>query len=298
MQGLILTDCILGLKQLDPESVDVIFTSPPYNLDIKYSTYQDNKPRESYLDWLDGVFLELKRVLKPDGHFWLNMGYSNQDPWIGMDVAQRARKYFVLQNNFIWAKSISIDGEQIGHYKPINSQRYANPVWEHLYHFTIFGDIKCDKLAVGVPYVDKSNLDQSHRIKSRIIKKMGFKNRKDFDLNSTLDQKQKMQQVFDTKIQRRGEIKDSHCPGNIWLVTYDTIFDRMIERGDHPAIFPIELVDRAIRFSNIKQGLILDPFVGTGTTALAAKNLGLSYLGFDIDEKYLEFAMKRLEGSE
>ena len=97
-----LQDCVEGMSALPPQSVDIVATSPPYNLGIAYSTYKDNKPRQEYLDWLSKVFAAAKHCLKDNGHFWLNVGYSNIDPWVGMDVAQVAREHFVLQNNVVF----------------------------------------------------------------------------------------------------------------------------------------------------------------------------------------------------
>jgi site-specific DNA-methyltransferase (adenine-specific) len=96
--------------------------------------------------------------LKKEGSFFLNMGCSSKDPWISIDVACQARHLFKLQNHIIWAKSISINEESWGHFSPINSNRYLNSIYEDIYHFTITGSVPVDRLAIGVPYVDKSNL--------------------------------------------------------------------------------------------------------------------------------------------
>ena len=87
------------MKELDDGSIDAIITSPPYNLNIKYGLYSDNKPKDDYLDWLKTVFKEGKRVLKDEGHLFVNMGYSNVDPYVGMEVAMTLREDWVLQNN-------------------------------------------------------------------------------------------------------------------------------------------------------------------------------------------------------
>ena len=180
-----LQDCVQGMLALPEKSIDIVTTSPPYNLGIEYGTYQDNKPRQEYLAWLSEVFAAVKHCLKDNGHFWLNVGYSNIDPWVGMDVAQVAREHFVLQNNFTWVKSITIDDVTTGHFKPINSNRFANPTWEHLFHFTKTGAVPCDKLAIGVPYMWDCNIDNTGRIRGRLAKKFGYTNIKDFNQNAT-----------------------------------------------------------------------------------------------------------------
>ena len=80
-----LLDCLEGMKKLEDGSIDAIVTSPPYNLNIKYGKYNDDKPRQEYLDWLVKIFREGKRVLKDDGHLFVNMGYSNVDPRVDRD---------------------------------------------------------------------------------------------------------------------------------------------------------------------------------------------------------------------
>lgn len=286
-------DCVDGPKSLADESVDICVTSPPYNLNIQYSSYQDKKPRDEYLSWLFVVFEQINRVLKPSGHFWLNVGYSNLDPWIGMDVANQARQVMILQNNFTWVKSIAIDGEQMGHYKPINSGRFANPTWEHLFHFTKTGDVPCKKRAIGVPYKDKANLDKSGRWRGKLIKKMGFQNKRDFEARSTPSERQWLEETLSTKLVAAKPAEDLHCPGNAWYIPYDTIVSRDGQRGSHPATFPIELVKRAIKFSDAS-GTLLDPFLGTGTSVIAAQELGLDYVGFDVDPLYVKYSLDRL----
>jgi len=106
-------DCVAGMLSLPAKSIDIVVTSPPYNLGINYGVYKDDKPRQEYLAWLDSVFSAVKHCLKDDGHFWLNVGYSNVDPWVAMDVAQQARNHFVLQNNVLWVKSIFVNGKSI-----------------------------------------------------------------------------------------------------------------------------------------------------------------------------------------
>jgi len=250
-----LQDCVTGMSALPNRSVDVVVTSPPYNLNIKYGTYQDALPRDSYLQWLNDVFVEVKNVLKDKGHFFLNVGYSNVDPWVGMDVANVARKHFELQNNFTWVKSIYVDGKTSGHFKPINSKRFTNTTWEHLFHFTKDGNVEVDRLAIGVPYEWKSNIER-------------------FNQNG-----------------------DLRCRGNTWYIPYDTISNREKERGKHPATFPVALVEQCLLFSGIKQGIVLDPFMGSGTTAIAAIKQKWDYVGFDIDPDYITFAQSRINSN-
>ena len=69
-----LQDCIAGLGAIKEKSVDVVVTSPPYNIGIGYSSYRDSMPREKYLEWMKQVASGVKRALADDGSFFLNMG--------------------------------------------------------------------------------------------------------------------------------------------------------------------------------------------------------------------------------
>ncbi|MDP2795976.1 MAG: site-specific DNA-methyltransferase [Methanoregula sp.] len=248
---------------MDPKSVDVIVTSPPYNLGIDYNTYQDDKPRMEYLDWIEIVAVEAKRVLKDNGSFFLNVGGSLKDPWIQIDVAERFRRHFTLQNTIHWIKSIAILKEDagvstnlkediaVGHYKPINSQRFHHDCHEYIWHFTKNGDVELDKVAVGVPYQDKTNINR--------WKGTGGSDKRD--------------------------------RGNTWFIPYETIR----ESRPHPSTFPEKLPEMCIKdhgVNNVK--LVLDPFMGIGTTAVVCKKLGVNFIGFDIDSHYIDIANERL----
>src|SRR6185437_7899631 len=104
------------------------------------------------------------------GSLFLNVGTRPSDPWTALDVAQAARAHLRLQNIIHWVKSIAIDQEStgaaagltrdlaVGHYKPINSDRFLNDCHEFVFHFTPQGSTRIDRLALGVPYQDQSNI--------------------------------------------------------------------------------------------------------------------------------------------
>jgi len=256
-------DCTKGLQLLEPKTVDVIVTSPPYNLGIEYNTYQDDKPRVEYLDWMGIIAKESKRVLNDNGSFFLNVGGSLKDPWIPIDVAERFRRHFTLQNTIHWIKSIAIPKDDagisanlqediaVGHYKPINSQRFHHDCHEYIWHFTKKGDVELNKVSIGVPYQDKSNINR-------------WKGTNGFDKRDR---------------------------GNTWFIPYETIR----ESRPHPSTFPEKLPELCIRDHGVKNtNLVLDPFMGIGTTAIVCKKLGIDFIGFEIDSQYLQIANERL----
>lgn len=269
----ILGDCLESLKDIGDKSITTVVTSPPYNIGLKYHKYKDKKPRDQYLEWIYDIFVELKRILKDDGHIFLNMGYTNKDPWISMEVALKLKDLFVLQNNITWVKSISIGEDKDdthGHFKPINSDRYINVTNENIYHFTKTNKIKINREAVGVPYKWKCNLIDRKTGEHRINKKTGL------------------------------PVEDKRCKGNSWFIPYDTINSKK-ERGSHPATFPEKLVEHCIKIADVKEGIILDPFIGSGTTVRVAKKMSdtiegynLSGIGIDIDEKYIEYCKESI----
>src|SRR5437868_12009338 len=96
-------DCIHGMALLPTESIDLVVTSPPYNLGIKYSNYKDDQQREAHLAWCVQWAEEIKRLLKTDGSFFLNVGGSPSNPLFPHEiVAAFTQELFKLQNTIHW----------------------------------------------------------------------------------------------------------------------------------------------------------------------------------------------------
>jgi site-specific DNA-methyltransferase (adenine-specific) len=257
-----LQDCIAGLDSLGEKSIDVIVTSPPYNIGVSYNSYRDKLPREKYLSWMRDVGIAVKRALADDGSLFLNIGNRPKDQWIAWDVASALRNDFVLQNAIAWVKSIAIAKEDagrypaiagdiaVGHFKPVVSDRFLNDCYEYVFHFTKTGDVRLDKLAIGIPYQDKSNIGRWKRAK-----------------------------------------QDRRDRGNTWFIPYETIQSK--KDRPHPATFPSKLPEMCIKLHGHAR-LVADPFAGIGSTAFAAKKLGISSVGFEIDRDYIDWAVARL----
>lgn len=259
-------DCVDLLSRLPAQSVDVIVTSPPYNLGIRYNSYRDTLPREQYLDWTSTWIGAAARVLAPAGSLFLNVGAKPTDPWAPFDVAQAARRHLRLQNTIHWIKSIVIEREAagtaaglprdlaVGHYKPINSDRFLNDCHEFIFHFSPAGTSPLDRLAIGVRYQDTSNIGRWR--------------------------------------QAAGGLR---CRGNAWFMPYDTIKFRDRDRP-HPATFPPRLPEYCLRLHGIERArLVLDPFLGLGNTAVACAQLGLPFIGMEMDRVYLDEAVARVK---
>lgn len=253
-------DCLDVLPTLAPGSVSAIVTSPPYNLGIRYRTYEDALPYERYLEWSGEWIGAAARVLDPLGSLFLNVGARPTDPWTALDVAQAARRHLALQNTIHWVKSIAIDsrpgdGEgafSVGHYKPINSPRFLNDCHEFVFHFTPRGRTPLDRTAIGVPYQDASNIARW-----------------------------------------RSGGANLRCRGNTWFIPYETIQSRDKDRP-HPATFPPRLPEYCFRLHGLERlRVAMDPFLGLGSSAVAAAQLGIDFIGVEMDPHYLKEAIAR-----
>lgn len=257
-------DALDILGRLSPASVDAVVTSPPYNLGIRYRSFDDTQPRPEYLTWTAAWIQAVKRVLAQEGSLFLNVGAKPKDPWTALDVAQAVRPHLALQNILHWVKSIAIekslagarsglaDDLAVGHYKPINSDRFLNDCHEFVFHFSPTGRTRLDRRAVGVKYQDASNL---------------------------------------TRWQQAGS--GLRCRGNTWFIPYETIQSRDKERP-HPATFPWRLPAYCLKLHGVERvGLAVDPFLGLGSSAVAAAEVGVNFVGVELDEHYLAEAVAR-----
>src|SRR5690242_19359010 len=96
---LICGDCLTAMPGLKASSVDVVVTSPPYNLGLNYRGYDARRNEAEYLDSLVRVAVEIRRVMKPDASFFLNISGSSSAPRLPFELIVRLRPLFVLQNH-------------------------------------------------------------------------------------------------------------------------------------------------------------------------------------------------------
>ena len=259
-----LGDAVELLGRFPAEAIDAIVTSPPYNLGIRYRSYEDSLPRDEYLTWTGEWVRRAAAALSSHGSMFLNVGAKPTDPWTAIDVALAARPHLRLQNTIHWVKSIAIekslagaragleDDLAVGHYKPINSRRFLHDCHEFVFHFSPHGSTPLERQAIGVRYQDQSNVTRW-----------------------------------------RGATSGVRCRGNTWFIPYDTIQNRDKDRP-HPATFPPRLPEMCLKLHGIDRiGLVADPFLGLGSTAVACAQLGLDFAGIEMDEGYLDEAIER-----
>jgi site-specific DNA-methyltransferase (adenine-specific) len=257
-------DCINFMNRMivDGLSVDVIVTSPPYNINKKYQSYKDRRERKDYLSWLSDIAKTSYKILENDGSFFLNVSGTPSDSLLPLEVSSVfTHSDYKLQNTIHWIKSIAIESDDlakngffspsesvsIGHFKPISSRRFMNDFHEYIFHFTKDGNVRLDKLAIGVPYQDKTNIGRWKSAK-----------------------------------------EDRRDRGNVWFIPYQTI-----RKGrPHPAVFPERLPYLCIKLHGVRKGMIVyDPFMGIGSTALACLQLEIDFIGTEIDNAYIKAAI-------
>ena len=232
LNKIICGDCLTVMKQLPDKCVDLVVTSPPYNLKNStgngmkdgrggkwsnaalingYATYDDNMPYDKYCEWQKECLREMMRLLKDDGAIFYNHKWRVQN-----GVIQDRREIisdFPVRQIIIWRRKGGINF----------NAGYFLPTYEVIY----------------------------------LIAKKDFK--------------------LAPKASRHGDV---------WEFMQE-------QKNSHPAPFPVALIDRIVSSTNAQ--VILDPFMGSGTTAVVAQGLKRNFIGIELSKEYCEMAEKRLE---
>lgn len=256
-------DCEEVLQRLDDNSVDLIFTSPPY-ADQRKNTYGGVRPDE-YVDWFLPKAAQFLRVLKPTGTFVLNIKervVNGERHTYVIELILRMREQgWLWTEEFIWHKKNSYPGKWPNRFRD---------GWERLLQFNKRRKFHMYQEAVMVPVGDwaqerLSKLSETDRVRDESRVESGF-----------------------GKNVSNWVGRDMVYPNNVIHMATECS-----NRG-HSAAFPVELPSWFIKLFTQEGDLVLDPFLGSGTTALAAKLLGRRYLGIDINEEYCEIARERV----
>ncbi len=227
---------------LKESTVDLVVTSPPYNVDVKYEGYTDNIPYEKYLEFTEKWLRKTRNLLKPDGRICLNIPLDKSKGRDGegfqsvyadvVDIAKRVGlKYF---STIVWNEGNISRRTAWGSYSSASAPYVIAPVE-----------------VIVLLYKDRW--------------KKGRKGKSDVTPE---------------------EFKEWTL--GLWKFQGET------KRVDHPAPFPVELPKRCIKLFSYTDDVVLDPFVGSGTTLIAARLLGRKAVGVDISKEYCELAKQRL----
>lgn len=321
-------DACVVLQKLPAGSIDFCMTSPPYWGKRQYadggigleSTYAE------YIRDLAAIFAQVQRVLKPTGSFWLNIGdsYHNKQlvgiPW-RLALCLIDEQGWILRNNVIWNKvKGGLD----------NSQDRLGNVHENVFHFVkdvknyyydvdsirsspqktqvINGAVVSATGVSGVRYkrqielsTSLSEAEKKNALAS--LEEMLNQIRRDeiADFRMIIRKQQRATHSDSERVSGRAkELNDKgfyflkyHPNGSKPRDVWDILPVDTQNRSDHFAAYPEDLCKIPILATCPPQGIVLDPFCGTGTTMLAAKNLGRKSVGIDIAEIYLQTAARR-----
>ena len=249
LDSIILGDCLEMLRAFPSQSVDLIVSSPPYNIGKEYENRQD---LAEYLEQQRIVLSECARVLKTTGSlFWQVGAYSSNGMLIPLDV-----RFFPIieelgmlpRNRIVWVRQHGLHGRNKF------SARHETILW-----FTKSNGYKFFLDPIRVP--------------------------------------QKYQEKKAWSGEKRGELTCNPLgknPGDIWI--FRNVKHNHEEQTIHPAQFPEDMVARIILSTTEPGDVVLDPYMGTGTAAVVARDHDRHYIGAEIDKDYHSVALRRLSG--
>lgn len=259
-------DCLDILPTLPAESVDLIMTSPPY-ADQRKKTYGGVKP-EDYVAWFMPISEQLRRVLKPEGSFILNIKEKTQNgekvTYVLELILALKRSGWLWREDYIWHKTTAIPGNWPDRFKDS---------WEHCLHFSRQLPIKIHKEAVMIDPAESTV-------------KRGLRTNKD---DKSIEYSATGSKVSVNRY--RANNRDKVYPSNV--LTLPPVHTNV----GHSAAYPVDLPAWFIRLLTDENDIVLDPFMGSGSTAIAAKNLNRRWIGIEKLPEYVTVAEARIAGA-
>lgn len=263
LDRILLGDCLDVLRAIPSQSVDLILTSPPY-ADQRETVYGGVHP-DRYVEWFMPRAEQFYRVLKPTGSFILNIKErvvnGERHTYVLELILEMRRRGWLWTEEYMWHKKNSHPGKWPNRFRDN---------WERLLHFTKKKKFNMYQNTVMVPVGEWSkerlkNLSETDRRRDNSRVGSGFgKN-------------------------------VSNWVGREWVYPNNVLHmaTECYNRG-HAATFPVALPEWFIRLFTLPGDVVLDPFNGSGTTCVAAKQLGRHYIGIDIMEEFVTLAEERL----
>ncbi len=259
----ILGDCRKVLKTLEADSIDLIITSPPY-ADRRQHTYGGVRPDE-YVEWFLPISKELLRVLKPTGTFILNIkervANGERHTYVLELILEMRKQGWLWTEEFIWHKKNSYPGKWPNRFRDS---------WERLLQFNKQRQFNMYQEEVMVPMGDWAearlrNLSRTDQIRDESKAGSGF-----------------------GKKVANWIGRDKVYPTNVLHMATET------GNKNHSAVFPEALPEWYVKLFTKEGDMVLDPFMGSGTTLRVAHRMSRNSIGIDIKQEYLELTQERL----
>ena len=332
--GLLTGNCEDILAKIPNDSIDCVITSPPYWQMREYSISEEEcdsvigteKTPEQYVMRLTRIFSQIRRVLKVGGSVWLNLGdkYHNKNlmgmPW-RVALAMQEDKW-VLRNDIIWHQ---MKGTQ-------SAKDRLRDVHEHIFHFVKSKKYYYDADSIRIKPSKLPRINGKEIISATGVSGKKYRNQiltsKDLNedertqalkaLDDTLE-KIRIGELVDFRMTIRGAQRTYHSnnskisgrakeletkgffiltsqakgylPSDVWNIVPEDEWRKDV----HYAVFPTELLQVPIKATCPVGGVVLDPFMGTGSTLIAANQLNRRGLGIEISEEHVKIAESRLE---
>lgn len=257
-------DSLKQLKKIKDNSIDLIVTSPPY-ADQRVKTYGGISP-DKYVEWFLPISKELLRVLKPEGTFILNIKEKvvegERHTYVLETILEMKKQGWLWTEEFIWHKKNSYPGKWPNRFRDS---------WERLLQFNKQKKFAMYQENVMVPMGDWAkirlkNLSKTDKIRDNSKVGSGFGK----NISNWIG-------------------RDKAYPSNVLYLASET------SNKNHSATFPKELPSWFIKLFTKEGDLILDPFLGSGTTSIAALDLGRNSIGIEIMPDYCELSLKNIQ---
>jgi len=309
-------DCLEGMKRVPDGSVDLVLTDPPYNIG---KAKWDKIP--NYIEWCGKWLIECQRVLKDNGSFywWHNdmVQIAQLMEWIRVNTRFVFNSFIVWDKGDFWAKAWK---------NPSKNNTLRS--WFNTCEYCLFYTFQ-DETGLDTVMLDTNNFPTMRRYFKRLQEyirqglkqinaKMGHRKAEHaFYWKTTqwdMPTPETYQQLIDAfeinkwggfreyeDLRREYESLRREYESLRYTHNLDTNHNnawRSQERNNgkqHPTQKPIDLMERIVKTSSKEGGIILDPFMGSGTTAIACINTNRNYIGFELDPTYYAIAEERIE---
>ena len=267
LNQIICGDCLEMMKKMPASCVDLVVTSPPY-ADNRKNTYGGVSP-DKYVEWFLPISYEILKLLKDTGTFILNIKEKvidgERSTYVLELILEMKKQGWLWTEEFIWHKKNSFPGKW--------SNRFRDS-WERCLQFNKSKNFAMYQDAVKVPIGSWAqsrlkNLSETDLMRDETKNKSGFGKKVANWLN-----------------------RDMVYPTNVLYLSTEC------SNKKHSAAFPEELPSWFIKLFTQESDIVLDPFVGSGTTAVAAKKLERNYIGIDIIQEYCDLSKQNLEKAE